>query len=111
MTTPEGKVKAKVKKLLDEAGAYYFMPSIHGYGSSGVPDIIALLHGRFIGIECKANTGLLTKLQEKNLSEIREHGGIGLVVDETGIELFKLFLGNVMGSSVCDVYDMRGEQS
>ena len=52
--TPEGKVKAKVRKKLDEAKAYYFMPATGGYGKSGVPDIVACVNGWFIGIECKA---------------------------------------------------------
>jgi Holliday junction resolvase len=52
--TPEGKVKKQVKKILDDVGAYHFSPMTAGYGRSGVPDIIACVKGKFIGIECKA---------------------------------------------------------
>lgn len=92
MTTPEKKVKDKVKKLLAEHGAYYFMPATGGYGKSGVPDLVACIKGRFIGIECKANGGKPTALQEKNLVDIMNKGGIAILVDETGIELLKTLL-------------------
>jgi hypothetical protein len=99
MATPEGKVKAKVKKLLAEHGAYHFMPATHGYGSSGVPDIIACLHGKFIGIECKANGGKPTALQLKNLQELSSAGGISVLVDETGLDKLKVLLTGVNKSS------------
>ena len=92
MTTPEKKVKDKVKKLLAEHGAYYFMPATGGYGKSGVPDLVACIKGRFIGIECKANGGKPTALQEKNLVDIMNKGGVAILVDETGIELLKALL-------------------
>ena len=93
MATPEKKVKDKVKKILEEYGAYYFMPATGGYGKSGVPDLVACLHGKFIGIECKANGGKPTALQEKNLNDIMNHGGIAILVDEGGIDSFKALLG------------------
>jgi Holliday junction resolvase len=86
-TTPEGKVKAKVKKALDNMGAYHFSPATGGYGKSGVPDIVACLRGRFIAIECKAGRNRPTALQEKNLDEILEAGGVALVIDEKNVDL------------------------
>ena len=92
--TPEGKVKAKVIKQLKEVGAYYFSPVTGGYGRSGVPDIVACIGGRFIGIECKAGKGITTALQEKNLDAISQNGGTGLVVNELNVDslttIFKL---------------------
>jgi len=49
-TTPEGKVKAKVKKLLDEMKVYYFCPATGGYGRSGIPDFICCYNGKFLSI-------------------------------------------------------------
>ena len=80
--TPERKVKDKVKKILDAHGAYYFLPATHGYGSSGVPDIVACVKGRFIGIECKAKGNTTTALQDRNLKQIGDTGGIALVINE-----------------------------
>ena len=83
--TPEAKVKAKVVKLLKEHGVYYFYPVTGGYGGSGVPDIIACHRGRFIGIECKAGKNKPTKLQERNLAQIKDAGGIALVINEDNL--------------------------
>ncbi len=71
--TPEAKVKALVVSILKKYGAYYFYPVTGGYGSSGVPDIVACYKGRFLGIECKAGKGKPTALQERNLDAIRDN--------------------------------------
>jgi hypothetical protein len=89
--TPEKKVKIKVRNCLDELGAYYSMPVTSGYGNSGAPDFLVCLGGRFIGIECKANGGKPTPLQDKNLRDIESAGGRSLVIDETNVDnLLKL---------------------
>jgi hypothetical protein len=84
--TPEAKVKAKVKKVLNDIGAYYAMPATGGYGSSGVPDFLICHHGKFVAVECKANGGKPTALQLKHLDDIRKAGGIALLIDETTVE-------------------------
>jgi Holliday junction resolvase len=95
MTTPEKKVKDKVKAILKELGVYYFMPATHGYGSSGVPDIVACINGRFVGIECKAGDGKPTALQEKNLVDIMNSGGVAIIINEQEIGALKLFLNTL----------------
>lgn len=79
--TPEGKVKKEVIAYLNERGAYYFMPVTGGYGRSGVPDIVACLNGKFVGIECKAGDNQPTALQVKNLKAIRSAGGLSFCVN------------------------------
>ena len=83
--TPEARVKAKVVKLLKAAGVYYFYASTHGFGRSGVPDLVCCMGGRFIGIECKAGKNKPTPLQEKEMAAIRDAGGTTLVVNEENI--------------------------
>ena len=68
------------------------MPSTGGYGSSGVPDIIACYQGKFIGIECKANGNKPTALQQKNLQDIIKANGQSLVIDEKNIDMLKLLI-------------------
>jgi hypothetical protein len=87
--TPEAKVKAKVKKILTDLGAYYAMPVTGGYGNSGVPDFLVCLRGRFYAIECKANGGKTTALQEKHLADIRGAGGISLIIHEANVETLR----------------------
>lgn len=88
MSTPEKKVKDKVKAILRAEDVYFFMPATYGYGTSGVPDIVACLDGTFVGIECKAGGNKPTQLQMTNLMRIAETGGIAFVVDEHTIDLF-----------------------
>lgn len=92
MTTPEKKVKNKVVSILKEVGAYHFYPVASGYGSAGIPDLVACIRGRFIGIECKANGGVPTALQTKNLMTIVDNGGYSFLVDETSTGALKLML-------------------
>jgi len=91
-TKPEVKVKSAVKKLLEKHGAYYFTPVTSGFGSSGVPDFVACIKGRFIGIEAKAGKGKPTALQDRNLSQIMDNGGVAVLVNENGLEQLQLLL-------------------
>lgn len=94
--TPEKKVKNKIVRILKECGAYYFFPASYGMGRSGVPDIVCCLQGRFIGIECKAGKNKPTPLQEKELADIVEAGGISCVVNEDNIPELQTLLTKVM---------------
>lgn len=107
MPTPESKVKARVKAILGKYGGYMFMPVTGGYGKSGVPDIVGCLGGKFIAIECKANGGIPTALQLKNLRAIAAAGGHAFVIDETSIGVFILIMDQVLdGTSKPQVYDL-----
>ena len=93
--TPERRVKAQVRKVLDKLGAYYVMPVTGGYGNSGAPDFLVCLHGRYVGIECKAGKNTTTPLQEKNLRLIERSGGIALIVNDDNVGVFEETLGQV----------------
>lgn len=87
--TPEGRVKAKVKKVLDSYGdrIWYFLPVSGGFGKHGIPDFIVCAYGHFIGIECKADaTKKPTKLQQFTLSAIAQADGTTLVIHKDNIE-------------------------
>jgi hypothetical protein len=84
-STPESKVKAKIKAILKEHGVYYAMPIGTGYGNAGVPDFLCCMDGRFLAIEAKANGGKPTALQEKNLRDIEAAGGITCVLNEDNV--------------------------
>ena len=93
--TPEAKVKKVVVAQLKQLGAYYFYPVTGGYGQSGVPDVVGCYEGLFIGIECKAGKNKPTPLQDRNLKQIRDAGGIDLVVNEDNMNaVARLILGD-----------------
>ena len=79
-TTPEGRVKVRIKRILADAGVYYFMPVGTGWGRIGIPDFVACVNGRFLAIEAKAGTGKTTALQNRELQMINDAGGVALVV-------------------------------
>ena len=91
-TTPESKVKASVVKLLKQYEVYYFFPATHGFGRSGVPDIICCLEGNFLAIECKAGNNKPTALQEKELQRIANAGGDTFVINEENIHVLEAYL-------------------
>ena len=86
--TPEGKVKDRVKKLLVQYGAYYYMPMQNGMGRVGVPDIVACMPspvgGLFVAIETKApgKRNNTTANQNREIDWIKRTGGVALVVDD-----------------------------
>lgn len=87
--TPEGKVKDKIKKILKEYGAYYYMPVSNGMGAPAL-DFIACYKGKFLSIEAKAPGKHATPRQVKTMADIRMAGGEALMVDgskETIVEL------------------------
>lgn len=90
--TPESKVKAKIKAILKAHGVYYAMPIGTGYGNSGVPDFLCCVGGKFVAIEAKAGKGTPTALQEKNLREINAAGGIGVVINETNLNMVEAII-------------------
>lgn len=81
--TPEGRVKTKLKKVLDNLNAYYFFPATGGYGRSGVPDVVGCIGHQFFAIECKAVGGKPTALQNREMQKIRDAGGIAFIYDGT----------------------------
>ena len=87
--TPEGKVKAKVVDILKSEGVYYFFPATHGYGRSGVPDIVACVNGRFLAIECKAGVNKPTALQVREIERIRSAGGVAVVANEENWDMVR----------------------
>jgi hypothetical protein len=80
--TPEAKVKASVVKLLKKHNIYYFFPATHGFGRSGVPDIICCFDGKFLALEIKAGNNQPTALQEREMDRIFDAGGSAYVINE-----------------------------
>ena len=84
--TPEAKVKAKLRKKLDELGIYHFMPAANGFGRAGIPDIIGCAGGQFVAFECKAGKGKTTALQDREIQRIHGHKGWAFVINEDNVD-------------------------
>ena len=84
--TPEGLVKARVKKVLEKHGAYYHMPVLNGMGKPSL-DFLVFHRGRGAAIETKAGDERPTKRQELTMNEMREAGAkVFLVNDYVGLD-------------------------
>lgn len=82
-TTPENRVKAKIKKYLKDQRIYHFSAAAGPFSVHGVPDIIACVRGHLLGIEVKApgKTSNVTENQKYHLQKIKDSGGYSLVAD------------------------------
>ena len=88
-------VKNQVVRILKELDVYYFFPVASGWMSNGVPDIVACINGRFVGIECKAGKNGTTAIQDKNLIAIKKNGGVAMVVNEDKLEQLERYLNGL----------------
>lgn len=89
--TPEAKVKARIKKILNAHAphVYYCMPVGSAFGKAGVPDFICCIYGWFFAIEAKAGKGHTTALQDREIAQILESGGAAVVVNEDNVEMLE----------------------
>lgn len=97
--TPEKRVKTKVESILKAEDVYYFFPATHGYGRSGVPDIIACVSGRFLAIECKAGKNKPTALQVREIESIRRAGGVAVVANEENWDQVRPLVREMKGAN------------
>lgn len=99
-STPEKRVKEKVVRVLKEEGVYYFFPATHGYGRSGVPDIISCVNGHFLAIECKAGGGKLTALQIREIKRILDCNGEAIVANENNVDMVRDIVRKLKASTI-----------
>ena len=79
---PETKVVKSIMKMLDTSFPGFYCKTHGGlYQRIGLPDILGVHRGRFIGIEvkCPGKEDTLTKVQEKTLYTINLYGGVGFM--------------------------------
>lgn len=56
---------------------------------AGIPDIIACVNGKLVGIEVKAPNGKPSELQKRNIRLIQESGGVGYILYPKDLSKFK----------------------
>jgi hypothetical protein len=99
--TPEGKVKAQVKRVLkpyrDSDELYYWMPVPSGYGDAML-DFVGSHLGRFFAIETKAPGKEPTDRQKLTIEFMRRSGAKVFVIDGDTKEL-EAWLGAVLSKT------------
>lgn len=81
MTKPdksEQKIQKEIINEIERNGGYVI--KVVAGTVAGIPDLIACIDGRFLGIEVKKPGNVASPLQLFNIKKIIEAGGIGAVI-------------------------------
>lgn len=91
--------KEMVEEWLDQNHNWYIKYWAGArYTKEGIPDILACINGRFVGMELKGTDGRPKLLQLKKLKQIRAASGIGVLLYPEDFEYFKeLLRGTELG--------------
>jgi hypothetical protein len=95
--TPEGKVKKKIRKVLDkyEGSIYIFMSVPSGFGKQTL-DYLCIFRGRGFAIEAKVYGEHPTTRQEGHIDDITDAGGPVFVIDgDDSLAVFEEWLDAV----------------
>lgn len=99
----EAKVLAAVKTMLKTHPKCLV---IRITNTTGMPDLIACVNGRFLGIEVKDDKNGsygMTKAQRIRLAQIIAAGGIGCCVDKNNVEAFRSLIEKLQVEPQADV--------
>lgn len=92
----ESDITKSILKYLKTLPRCFFWKEHGGiYGTSGIPDIIVCIDGRFIALEVKTQKGKTTPLQNAAIRKIRSSGGFAFVV--RSVEEAKNAINSTMG--------------
>lgn len=90
----ENKIKAFLKTM---PNTWHFKHWAGKYSPAGIPDILACINGRFVGIEVKQEKGKASELQKRNIRLINEANGIGIILYPKDFEEFKMKVKELAG--------------
>lgn len=103
----EKTIENKIKSFLQSKNIFYYKTFGSQYTINGLPDIIAVINGYFVGIEVKkSKTGKLSKAQELIAFEIIKNNGIWLVADN--LEIVKLVVDDILLNNKEDLKNILG---
>ena len=98
----------RIKKYLDKKNCWFVKFFANAFTSSGIPDILCNVNGRFVAIEVKQEKGRISPLQKVHLKNINEKGGFGILVYPSGFEDLKKLIDNICENRNYQ-YDLNGE--
>jgi len=79
--TPEGKLLKQIQAYLNKHRIWHYRTQMGM--AAGLPDIIAIYRGYFVGLELKRpdGKGKATLQQEKVINDIQEAGGFAAIIE------------------------------
>lgn len=90
--TKEKRFENEIKSWLKEHDCWYVKYFANRNTQAGIPDILACVNGRFVGIEVKSEEGKASELQKHQMKKIREAGGTAFIVKPSDFEGLKIIL-------------------
>ena len=104
MTTPEGKIKVKVRELLKKYNVYYFQPVQMGYGAAGL-DFHCVVCWKHIAvaffIETKAPGKKPTDRQNILIADLEQrwNANVFVIENDTGLRKLEQWLMSIQDQS------------
>lgn len=75
----QDKIMKRIKELIPTA--FVWKAAAGPYSRQGIPDVCAVIHGRYYGFEVKRPLiGVLSKIQEQTIRQIKAAGGKAYVI-------------------------------
>ena len=75
----EKDITKSIRDLLKMLGVFHWKHWGGPMGTDGVPDILGVWQGRFLGIEVKRPSGIVSPAQEAFIANINKAGGLAFV--------------------------------
>lgn len=88
----------------------------NAYTKSGVPDILCCCNGCFVAVEVKAPNGRPSELQKRNIKQINETGGFGVILYPHQFDDFKQLIAclkvcyTISAGAVCNRINERWDK-
>ncbi len=93
----EKEFENKVKEFLKDNHCWCLKTWGNGVQRKGIPDLLICCNGIFLGVELKSQIGHFDKegLQMWNIKQIREAGGVSMVLRPDQFEAFKILIKEI----------------
>lgn len=98
----EKRYEDKIKRFLKKRGIWFVKYFANRNTKVGVPDILACVNGKFVAIEVKASNGKPSPLQIDNRDEIRQCGGVSVIVYPEQFEALKSLIDAILKGETVD---------
>lgn len=100
----EKQFENKIKDFLKDNNCWFVKFFANAYTKSGIPDILACVNGRFVGIEVKAKNGKPSDLQIYNLQKIEDSGGFAVLLYPDDFEDFKRMIHHILEDDIDEAW-------
>jgi len=84
-TTPEGKVKAKVREIFKTLGVHYTHIPANQFSKGGAPDYVCCVNGYYLAVEVKTTKGTMSELQKIERDSTQKAKGVYVVINEDNL--------------------------